>query len=214
MPLTHLVKTLPDTPEAVHEAASSLRFRNTILVYLRIEAQDLFPDQWIYIHSPDLAIGRITNFRNWVPELYGDQPDTILALELWCDPEDEKWCAADAVHIARASQDLRKTGLIKDARITDGHVEKVPYCYPVYDLGYQRQVKILQDYLQTLPGLDVIGRYGSFRYNNQDHSLLMGIMAAENIALDRDHDLWAINVDDSYQEAAIITETGLVPQTP
>ena len=51
-------------------------------------------------------------------------------------------------------------------------------------------------------------------YNNQDHSLLMGILAAEKIALDRDHDLWDINADDAYQEAAIINETGLVPQLP
>ena len=175
MPLTHLVKTLPDAPEDVQKAASRLRFRNTILMYLRIEADTLFTDQWIYVHAPDLAIGRITNFRNWVPELYGDQQDTILALELWCDPGDEQWRASDATLIAQASQDLRKTGVIQDAPITDGHVVRLPHCYPVYDLGYQHQVTILRDYLQTLPGLDVIGRYGSFKYNNQDHSLLMGI---------------------------------------
>lgn len=212
MPLTHLVRTLPGTPQSVTQAASQLRFRNTIVVYLRVEAQNLFPDQWVYVHAPELAVGRITNFRNWVPELYGDNPDSILSLELWCDPDDPRWQEPDEQHIERATADLRKTGLIGGARITAGHVVKVPYCYPVYRLGYREHVRTVREYLQTIPNLDVIGRYGSFKYNNQDHSLLMGILAAEKIALGRHHDLWSINADDAYQEAAIIDETGLVPQ--
>lgn len=213
MPLTHLVKALPEVPPEVVEAADRLKFRNTILVYLQVEAQKLFPDQWVYVHSPNLAVGRITNFRNWVPELNGTSDETILALELWCDPGDERWIADDAEHIARAEAELRKTGLVGEAEITAGHVERVPNCYPVYEVGYRENVSVLRKHLQSIPGLDVIGRYGSFKYNNQDHSLLMGILAAENIALDHRHDLREVNADDSYQEAAIIDETGLVPQT-
>jgi len=212
MPLTLLVRALPGAPQNVLDACSSLRFRNTIVVYLRVEAQNLFPDQWIYIHAPELAVGRITNFRNWIPELYGDSPDTILSLELWHDPDDAQSREPDEQHIERASEDLRKTGLIHGARITAGHAVRVPFCYPVYSLGYRNHLRLLRDYLRTFPGLDVIGRCGSFKYNNQDHSLLMGILAAEKIALARDHDLWGVNADDAYQEAAIIDETGLVPQ--
>jgi hypothetical protein len=98
------------------------------------------------------------------------------------------------------------------ARITAAHVVKIPFCYPVYKLGYKTYLGVLQDYLQTMPRLQVIGRYGSFKYNNQDHSLLMGILAAENIALAGNHNLWSVNTDNEYQEAAIIDKTGLVPQ--
>lgn len=59
-------------------------------------------------------------------------------------------------------------------------------------------------------GLTVIGRYGSFKYNNQDHSILMGILAADNIINGANNDLWAINTDYEYQESSLITETGLV----
>jgi len=212
MPLTLLVRSLPGVPQKVLDACSNLRYRNTILVYLRVESQNLFPDQWIYVHAPELGVGRITNFRNWTSELYGDSPDTILSLELWHDPDDSQWREPDGMHIERASEDLRRTGLIQSARITAGHVVRVPFCYPVYSLGYKDHLGILQDYLQKIPGLDVIGRCGSFKYNNQDHSLLMGILAAEKIALARDHDLWGVNADDTYQESAVIDETGLVPQ--
>jgi protoporphyrinogen oxidase len=214
IPLSHLVRGLPGAPESVRSAASSLRFRSTIIVYLRVESTTLFPDQWIYIHAPELALGRVTNFRNWVPELYGNSRDTILSLELWCDPDDLCWHEADSRHIEQASADLRKTGLIQSARILDGHIVRVPFCYPVYRIGYRNHVNVIQNYLQTIPGLHVIGRCGSFKYNNQDHSLLMGILAAEKIALDCDHDLWSINADDIYQETAIVDETGLVLQAP
>jgi len=212
MPLTHLIRALPDVPEDVTEAASGMRFRNTILVYLRVEGQDLFPDQWIYVHSGELEVGRITNFRNWVPELYGDSPDTILSLELWCNPDDETWRQPDSRHIERARQDLGKLGLTEGTRISDGHVIRVPNCYPVYDLGYRDRLAVIRGYLQKIPGLQTIGRGGAFRYNNQDHSLLMGILAAENIACGGEHDLWSLNTDDTYQEAAFIHETGLVVQ--
>ena len=48
---------------------------------------------------------------------------------------------------------------------------------------------------------EMIGRGGMFKYNNQDHSILMGILAAENIAGEAAHDLWEINTDyDTFQE--------------
>lgn len=212
MPLTRLVRALPDAPATLTEACSRLRYRNTIVVYLRLQARDVFPDQWIYVNAPELAVGRITNFRNWVPELHGESPDTILALELWCDPGDARWRDADARHVERATADLRETGLVDGARITASRVLRVPYCYPVYELGYKDHLGVVRDHLRTIPGLEVIGRSGSFKYNNQDHSLLMGILAAEKIAFGRDHDLWEVNADDEYQEAAVIDETGLVPR--
>jgi protoporphyrinogen oxidase len=210
MPLTHLMRALPAVPPALMEVVSALRFRNTILVYLRVAAQALFPDQWIYVHSTELEVGRITNFRNWVPELYGDSPDTILSLELWCDPGDQIWCRTDEQNIERATRDLQETGLLGSAPVVGGHVVRVPNCYPVYDLGYRDRIDVLKTHLEKIPGLLTIGRGGAFRYNNQDHSLLMGMLAAENIACGAKHDLWSTNTENVYQEAALISETGLV----
>ncbi len=209
MPLTRLMHALPGVPAAVRAAASALRYRSTILVYLRVAARGIFPDQWIYVHSPDLEVGRITNYRNWIPELCGDSPDTILSLELWCDPGDARWREPDGRHIARAAENLQRTGLIGNAAVTGGHVVRIPFCYPVYDLGYQVHLGILRDYLETVPGLHAIGRCGAFSYNNQDHSLLAGILAGEKIALGRAHDLWDVNTGEDYQEAAAVDNTGL-----
>jgi protoporphyrinogen oxidase len=210
MPLNQLVTRLRPLSANIARAAQSLRFRNTILVYLRVESTDLFPDNWLYVHSPELRTGRITNFRNWVPQLYGDEKSTILALEYWCNDDDRTWSQNDESLIMLASDELRKAGLIKNAKISAGHVHRIRRCYPVYNRGYKTNLKPVEQYLSGIAGLTVIGRYGAFKYNNQDHSILMGLLAAENIADGAAHNLWAINTDYEYQEDAIITQTGLV----
>lgn len=210
MPITLLVARLDGVPEAVRQASASLRFRNTILVYLHVDAVDLFPDNWLYVHSPDLRTGRITNFRNWVPQLYGASRTSILALEYWCYPEDELWTRDDARLIALATEELVRTGLDRGARVTGGHVHRIHRCYPVYDRGYKERLQPVERHLSSVAGLSAIGRYGAFKYNNQDHSLLMGMLAAENLTSGTRHNLWEINTDyDNYQEATVITETGL-----
>ncbi len=211
MPLTLMVKSLDGLPPHIEAAIDQLRFRNTLLVYLHVDGVDLFPDQWLYIHSPDLLVGRVTNFRNWVPELYGDAKTTILALEYWANDEDVLWKEDDASLIARAEREIRSTGLIGTAAVLDGNVFRIRRCYPVYARGYKELLRPVIAYLKGFAGLTVIGRYGAFKYNNQDHSILMGLLAAENILEGKQHDLWAINTDyDSYQESATITATGLV----
>lgn len=210
MPLNLLVSCMYDAPGSVQEAARSLSFRNTVLVYLNVDGENLFPDNWLYVHSPELGVGRITNFRNWVPQLYGSSRRTILAMEYWCNEADALWRKVDKDIVALATIELRKTGLIGEAAVVDGLVHRIPRCYPVYERGYKKNLVPVERYLDTIKGLNVIGRYGSFKYNNQDHSILMGILAAENIASGAQHNLWEINTDyESYQEAATITRSGL-----
>ncbi len=212
MPLTLMVQSLDDVPFEVVRAAGSLTFRNTILVYLRVAGEDLFPDQWLYVHSPELLTGRVTNFRNWVPSLYGSSPDTILSLEYWCNDNEELWQQTDDDLVRRATAEMTSTGLLSGAKVTAGHVVRLRRCYPVYARGYKRHVRVITDHVDRIRGLAAIGRYGAFKYNNQDHSILMGLLAAENVLLDKEHNLWGINTDyESYQESAVISDTGLVP---
>ena len=209
MPLTLLVKGLGNLPANVEAGVAALRFRNTILVYLNVASPDLFKDQWLYVHAPDLGMGRVTNFRNWVPELYGDSPNSILALEYWCYDNDSQWTEDDrAVDRTRRTRDA-PTGLIGSAKVEAGHVVRIRRCYPVYAHGYKRHLDPVVSHVRSFTGLSAIGRYGAFKYNNQDHSILMGLLAAENILEGKEHDLWAVNTDSTYQEGAAITKTGL-----
>src|SRR5262249_9835809 len=130
MPLTLLVRGLGDLPPNVSSAVDSLRFRNTILVYLNVEGTELFPDQWLYVHSPELGTGRVTNFRNWAREICGPASTSVLSLEYWCYDEDPLWRESETELVARASREIRATGLIGDARVLSGDVLRLRRCYP------------------------------------------------------------------------------------
>lgn len=201
MPLPLLVERM-GAPAAVREQASRLRFRNTILVYLLVEGANPFPDQWIYVHAPELRTGRITNFRNWVPSIRRGQAGTILCLEYWCNGGEALWSCAEEELVRLATQEIHATGLAGAVRVREGRVVRLPRCYPVYEKGYRRHLAPVEEYLSTQRGLTAVGRYGSFKYNNQDHSILMGMLAAENIAEGAGHDLWALNSSDEYQESS------------
>jgi protoporphyrinogen oxidase len=209
MPLTLLVRGLHDLPDPVREGVDRLRFRNTILVYLNVASDKLFRDQWLYIHAPELGAGRVTNFRNWIPELYGESPNSILAAEYWCYDEDADWQRPEDELIARAERELRTTGLLGDHPVLAGAVHRIKRCYPVYERGYKENLRPAIEHLRRFENLQAIGRYGAFKYNNQDHSILMGLLAAENILDKKGHDLWAVNTDTEYQESSTITQTGL-----
>lgn len=218
MPLTLLTLGSEGIPQTIKELASKLQFRNTTIVYLKVLATNLFPDNWLYVHTKHLKFGRITNFRNWSPELHQNKPYTILALEYWSYDSDILWQSSDAELIDLAKQELNSTALLelKDgqgkAQITDGFVYRIHRSYPVYKRGYKDILSPIEQYFSTIPNLYCIGRYGSFKYNNQDHSILMGLLAAENILENKAHNLWQINTDyDNYDEGfkgpTLITES-------
>lgn len=212
MPLTHLVRSFENIPEHIKTALSFLRYRNTIIVYLYCSDSNMFPDQWLYIHDPRIRMGRCTNFRNWVPELNGKDPGTILALEYWCNFAEPLWNEKDEELIERAKKEIIMTGLVhKTENIMKGAVLRVPRSYPVYQKGYKKNLDIIAEFLDGFENITAIGRYGSFKYNNQDHSILMGILAADSIINKKQHKLWQINTDyETYQESSKIDETGFV----
>ena len=202
MPLTLLCRSLPNLPEAIGEALDQLTYRNTILIYLRVAHDALFPDQWLYVQTPELRLGRVTNFRNWPSGKRDPSGTSILALEYWCNEEDDLWTMDSQPLIALGERELMATGLIREAQVLAGQIVRVPRCYPVYRKGYREWLEPVITYLRrSHPEILAIGRYGAFKYNNQDHSILMGLLAAENIAGGASHDLWSINTDFGvYQE--------------
>lgn len=210
LPITHLINQM-HAPNKIKYYANKLKFRNTLLVYLNVNSlQSLFPDQWIYIHSSELKTGRITNFKNWVPGINKNKKETILCFEYWCYDEDDIWKDSTENIAKIAMAEAYKTGLIPKDSITNYKVIKVPKCYPVYETGYRKNLQPIEEYLSRKEELSVIGRYGSFKYNNQDHSILMGLLAAENIIDGKQNNLWEINTDYEYQESSRISSTGLV----
>jgi protoporphyrinogen oxidase len=203
IPLNLLVQQMqPSPPVEVITAAKSLQFRNTVLVYLIVAGESLFPDNWLYINDAKVRLGRVTNFANWSPEMLpnSSRANTPLCCEYWCNPDESIWQESEANLIALATDELRQIKLINNEIVIDGFVIRLSRSYPVYTGNYREAIATIQSYLSKFSNLQLIGRYGAFKYNNQDHSLLMGIYAAENILGSVKHDLWSVNSDSDYAE--------------
>jgi protoporphyrinogen oxidase len=154
--------------------------------------------------------GRVTNFNNWVSDIFEDKNDTVLALEYWCYEKDTIWSLEKSNFFEIISKDLKNCGFIeKTNEIVNFEVVHIPKCYPVYKDDYKIHLEKIQNFIDEFDNLQLIGRYGSFKYNNQDHSILMGILAARNIIYNEKNNIWDINTDYEYHESSTITETGL-----
>jgi protoporphyrinogen oxidase len=196
--LVHKLDPLP--PDFVLEAAKGLKYRDFLIVSLIINRPHLFPDNWLYIHSPEFQVGRIQNFKNWSPDMVPDQSKTCLGMEYFCSAGDTLWQMSNQHLIQLASQEVVRLNLgVNPEDIEDGCVIRQHKAYPVYDGEYRQHLRVLQDYIETFNNLQTVGRNGMHRYNNQDHSMLTALLAARNI-LGESHDLWNINVERSYHE--------------
>ena len=202
IPLSELPNVLQCTNDKVLAAAADLKYRDFLTVGLIIEGEETFPDNWIYIHSPDVKVGRIQNFRSWSPDLV--KPGfTFLGLEYFVNIGDELWDSTDEDLISLGMRELNQLGIIDPSRINGGYVVRVPKAYPVYDETYAASVKLIGDWLSSdWPGVHAVGRNGMHRYNNQDHSMLTAMLAVENAFSGANHDLWSVNVDDEYHETS------------
>ena len=159
----------------------------------------MFSDNWIYIHSPSVKVGRIQNFKNWSPEMVPDASKTSLGLEYFVQEGDDLWSADDNQLIQLAVDECSELGLINREDFLDGVVIRMPKAYPVYDQSYKDNLSVIRDYLASIENLQLIGRNGQHRYNNQDHSMLTGVYAARNVC-GADYDVWDVNVDGEYHE--------------
>ncbi|HLF39841.1 MAG TPA: NAD(P)/FAD-dependent oxidoreductase [Acidimicrobiia bacterium] len=220
MPLPQLLLAMdPPVPADIVTAARDLHFRDFLTVALVVPESDGFPDNWIYVHSPEVRLGRIQNFGSWSPYLV-KEGRTCLGLEYFVFEGDDLWDSADEDLVELGKRELGALGLVDPDRVEAGYVVRMPKAYPVYDEAYQANVDVLRRWLETnAPNVHPVGRNGMHKYNNQDHSMLTAMLVVENILgavssgdtpappgssgdtpVPPRHDIWAVNVEAEYHE--------------
>ena len=186
-------------PPDVIEAARSLSYRDFLIVTLILDEPDPFLDNWIYVHSPDVKVGRIQNFKAWSREMVADPGRASIGMEYFCHEGDGLWTASDNELIELAANELETLGLSSRSKVVDSCVVRQPKAYPVYDGKYRAAVDTIKTWICQLENLQTVGRNGMHRYNNQDHSMLTASLAVQNI-LGANHDIWNVNLERSYHE--------------
>jgi protoporphyrinogen oxidase len=202
MPIKNLINAMsPKPPENVLVAANDLKYRDYLIVILLVNAKGLFDDNWIYIHDPSVKLGRVPNFNNWGSDMIYDQNHTCLGLEYFCFEGDDLWNSTDEKLIELGKKEISKIKLANASDVFDGHVVRQPKAYPVYDDHYKKNLEIIREYLGKFENIQLVGRNGTHRYNNMDHSMMTGMLASRNIVKGkRIYDPWMINVDAQYHE--------------
>lgn len=201
MPISQLLAAMQPTPAAeVVAAARGLGYRDFLTVALVVPEEYSFPDNWIYVHSRDVQVGRIQNFGSWSPHLV-KEGRTCLGLEFFVFEGDETWTMSDDDLIEQGKRELGILNLVEPEKIEAGYVVRMPKAYPFYDQSYKANVSKIVEWLNVnATNVHPIGRNGMHRYNNQDHSMFTAMLTAENIATGTKHDVWSVNVEEEYHE--------------
>ena len=185
---------------AVQSAGDALRYRDFLVVALMLDRVDLFPDNWIYVHTPGVKVGRIQNFNNWSNDMVPPGGGTCVGMEYFCFEGDGLWESSDTALQQLATTELESLGLADAADITDGTVVRMRKAYPIYDAHYRGHLDQVRACIDRIPNLHTIGRNGMHKYNNQDHSMYTAMLTVDNMLGLASHDIWAVNTDFEYHE--------------
>ncbi len=217
MPIKDLFEALgkENVSQNAFEIATSLPYRDFITVGILLDGlaiqnktkiktiNNIVPDNWIYIQEKEVKMGRIQIFNNWSPYMVLDREHKVwMGLEYFANEGDLLWTKSDKEFIDMAIKELLFMGLIKNENdVLDATRIKVKKAYPAY-FGSYANFPLVQKELDAISNLYCIGRNGQHRYNNMDHSMLTGLIAADKIVMgDRNkEDLWSVNAEKEYHE--------------
>lgn len=205
MPIDKLAKSLtPKAPKNIMQITDNLVYRDFIIVGILIPKSHFIEkliDNWIYIHDSEVLVGRIQVFNNWSPTMVKDKKYYWVGMEYFCNNGDTLWKSSNKKLLDLAAKELWKLKLIKRKNTYNGKVVKVPKAYPAYHGSYPKMGKV-REYFDEIENMYLIGRNGMHRYNNQDHSMLSAMKAAEAI-IDNSYDkaeIWEVNENEEYHE--------------
>ncbi len=200
-PLRDVVNGISPRPASA-EAASTLKYRDFITVAIFLKTQSLFDDNWIYIHDPNVKVGRVQNYASWSPEMVPASDRGCLGLEYFCFEGDGLWNTSDADLIKLAIGELKTLGLATADQVEGGYVVRQPKAYPVYDAAYKGAVDaVREEFAERFPTFHFVGRNGMHKYNNQDHAMMTAMLTVRNIIAGSNlYDVWSVNEDAQYHE--------------
>ena len=200
IPFTELVEIMePSAPGEILEAAKHLQYRDLITVTLMLDKRQVTENTWIYIHEPEITFGRLHEPKNWSREMAPPDKTSIVA-EYFCFKGDSIWNKSDRELTDLTINEMaNKLGLAASQEIIDTDVSRVEKAYPMYEIGYRKHYEIVKNFIKKFRNLQIIGRYGTYKYNNMDHSIETGMKAALNV-LGANYDIDEVNKIQEYHE--------------
>ncbi|MBU0760257.1 MAG: FAD-dependent oxidoreductase, partial [Nanoarchaeota archaeon] len=200
VPITEFLGFLfPKPPKIVLQAAKNLKWRSQVYLFLTIDKQSVMKDNWVYFPDKHIPFGRIAEMKNFSKDM-APQDKTSLFVEYFVFENDKTWNMSKEEVFEMTIKELEKLGFVKRTEVRKYYLIKRKNVYPVYDLKYQGYLETIKSYLDSFENLFYVGRPGRFKYNNQDHSLEMGILAARSILEGKKYDFEKSGSEAEYFE--------------
>ncbi|MFC1630980.1 NAD(P)-binding protein [Candidatus Omnitrophota bacterium] len=206
IPLAHFFNMLNSSESSsIKKSVEAVQYRGHITVNLLVGGKKLFPDQWIYLPSPDIQMARLASYNNFSEAMAGGKNKTALSAEYFAFRNKGLWNESDQSLKNLAIAELKSMDLVKRSAVENSWVVREAQAYPVNYVGFQEHYDILKSRMDQFANLYSIGRAGTHKYNNQDHSIMSGILAAHNYLRlpGSPYSLWDINTNDEYYESAM-----------
>jgi len=166
MPLQHLIPCLEDVPAPVTDACRGLICNSLVCVNIGISGK--LPElSWLYI--PDTALGKTNriSFPSGFSRNAAPPGCSSLLAEITHQPGDEVAGMTDEEIIQEVTAMLASMKICTADRILFTSVVRQKYAYVVYDLEYQKNIRIIRDYCRKT-GIPLVGRFAQFEYLNMD----------------------------------------------
>lgn len=206
IPITRAIGLFdPSPPLEVTHAAAQLRFRSQVYLFLTVKREQIIPDNWVYFPDKVIPFGRISEMKNFSKDMC-PEGFTSLFVEFFCFEGDRIWNASKEELFSITMDVLERLRILDRNDVTGAHHFRQAYVYPLYDLQYTGHLRVILQWLDRFENFYAIGRPGRFRYTNQDHSLEMGILAAQSVLDGRRRDVDEVTKEKEYFERGFLPE--------
>lgn len=200
IPITEVINLLsPKPPQKILQAINKLRYRSQVYLFITLDKPRITPDQWIYFPDSHIPFGRVSEMKNFSSQM-SPENQTSLFVEYFCWENDDIWKMSKNQLLKISLPHFQQLNFFSKQDIIRTYHFKVPNVYPVYELKFQEHLKTITNYLDKFSNLYYIGRQGRFSWNNQDHSLEMGMLTAKSIIENKRYSVEHIAQETSYQE--------------
>lgn len=187
--LTDIPSFFSSVSEQIKAAAGQLHHRGLILIYLVVQKERLFQENWLFFPEKEYIFNRVSEQKSFSTETM-PQDKTVIIAEVTATPNDECWVMEEKILIDRVISDLKKADILHGEVILDTFTKRARRIYPIYTIGYKSHIKTLLNFVHNYDNFYTLGRQGLFNYNNTDHCIDMGRKLIEHLTQQKTKEDW------------------------
>jgi protoporphyrinogen oxidase len=183
-PIHEAINCFAAVPDDVKKAVAGLRYNTINIVFIAVNNESLLEYSAVYIPDPNVVTHRLCYMGFFSKELVRPGTSSLIA-EITTNPGDGIHEMSDATLTERVIEDLHRENLLDKRSVIVTDVTRRQYGYPVYDLNYDKNTKIVYDYFASID-VPLCGRFAQFEYINSDECMRRAIALASELNTEAD----------------------------